>query len=411
DRSEQTETGQRLEATSALRRLIGALSKRRPVMLGFDELHLARRDTLELLHDFRSGNMPFKGIVLATSKQSARELFPSRDRENVPTILTREMDSEEARHFIETIARDDESDRFTALLEERETHHPLLMKELLYEVQRRWHTKRPDDVRALLSKPLGPRHSSLKALTIMLGERLERLSGEALMLLRVLALTAGPTALDVLAGVQEQLHIIVGDEPSEASASETALTKLCAMRLAKRLPSGRRTLPSYRIANEIIRQHVLTQLSASEHTDLCRALAEAITGDSASAHAKRFEYYRLGGLIEEARGHVVPALEDARRHLAFGRASELKRWQLEHAEDASPEELRALRAELSEFESATGRYAVAAELLHTIARDLDAGTERTRALSDEAQAWFHAGELERAETALEEALRYFGERY
>lgn len=408
DRSEQTEALQRLEATSALRKLIGALSMRRPVLIGFDELHLARRDALELLHDFRAGNEPFRGMILATSASSAKELFPIRDRENVPSITTRYMDSEEARSYLEMIAREEELEVFLPMLEEHEHHHPLLLKELLYEVQRRWNSARPEDARALLDKKL-TEDNALVTIERLLAQRLERVSGEALMLLRVLALTAGPTSLAVLANTQDHVMDALGDEPSEVSASETALTRLCAMRLAKRLPSGRRSLPSYRIANDLIRQKVLSGISEHELTNLCTALAEVVEGESASAHARKFEYLRLAGLTEEPTVHVEPALLDARNHLAFHRASELQRWRIERQpEDA---DTRGLRSQLAEFEAATGRHEVAAKILQEIASEFDAGLERTRALGDEAEAWFYAGKLPEAEKALEEALAYFGERY
>lgn len=412
DRSEQTEALQRLEATSALRKLIGALSMRRPVLLGFDELHLAQRDALELLHDFRSGNDAFRGMILATSSMSAKELFPSRDRENVPSITTRYMNSDEARDYLETIAREEELDVFSPMLEEHQTHHPLLLKELLYEVQRRWITAKPEDARALLEKPLTEKNT-LGALDRLFSQRLERVSGEALMLLRVLALTAGPTSLAVLAHTQDQVLDSLGDEPSEVSASETALTRLCAMRLAKRLPSGRRSLPSYRIANDLIRKQVLGGMPQAELVQLCKALAKVVEGTSAHAHARKFEYLRLANLSEEPAEHIEPALRDARKHLAFGRASELQRWRIEHTDPSSltPAEWRAQRALLAEFEASTGRHEVAAKLLKEIAEELEAGLERTEALGDEAEAWFYAGNLPEAERALEEALRYFGERY
>jgi tetratricopeptide (TPR) repeat protein len=288
----------------------------------------------------------------------------------------------------------------------------LLLKELLYEVQRRWITAKPEDARALLEKPLTEKNT-LEAIERLFSQRLERVSGEALMLLRVLALTAGPTSLAVLAHTQDQVLDSLGDEPSEVSASETALTRLCAMRLAKRLPSGRRSLPSYRIANALIREQVLERMPRPELVQLCKALAEVVEGDSAHAHARKFEYLRLAGLTEEPEAHIEPALRDARKHLAFGRASELQRWRIEHTDPSSiePSEWRARRSLLAEFEASTGRYEVAAKLLKEIAEELDAGLERTEALGNEAEAWFYAGNLPEAERALEEALLYYGERY
>ncbi|MEC9398281.1 MAG: hypothetical protein VX475_11705, partial [Myxococcota bacterium] len=170
---------------------------------------------------------------------------------------------------------------------------------------------------------------------------------------------------------------------------------------------------SYRIANDLIRKQVLGGMPQAELVQLCKALAKVVEGTSAHAHARKFEYLRLANLSEEPAEHIEPALRDARKHLAFGRASELQRWRIEHTDPSSltPAEWRAQRALLAEFEASTGRHEVAAKLLKEIAEELEAGLERTDALGDEAEAWFYAGNLPEAERALEEALRYFGERY
>ena len=413
DISDQPRTGiepmQRLEATGALRELIGALSEHRPVLLGFNALHQAGRDSLELLHDFRAGRKPFRGMVLATSQMSAQELFPEHDREQAPTITIPAMDQDAAQHYITSITQPP-PESLTAFISKHPLHNPLLLKELIYEYQRREHLDEAAVIEEILPERLGP-GGAIDAIKRLLGTRIARVSGEALGILRTLAIKGSPTTLDQLASVDEAMG--QKTPASELSASETALTRLCAMRLAKRLPSRRGVLPSYRIGNRLIREQVLKGISPGEHDAIREAIARSITANSAHAHAHRFEYFSQANLPELALEHIDPALDDAVARLAFGRASDLQRWRLKQAESGNERagERDALARTLARFEAATGRHTVAAQLYHDIAQRLPTDPARVHILCDEAGAWFYAGNLKEAELALTEALLYFGERY
>ena len=190
---------QRLELAAALRELLAALSTARPVLLAFDDLHLADRDTLELLHDFRAGDRPFEGMILATSTQPARELFPDRDREQAPELRVRPLNRQEARVLLEQNARPAQVRAFEPLLKQRAQHSPLLIKELLYELQRRGEAA-PEDARALIlgGEDLEEGGAQERAMRALLGARIAPLEGEALELLRTLAITAGPTPVELL---------------------------------------------------------------------------------------------------------------------------------------------------------------------------------------------------------------------
>ena len=128
-------------------------------------------------------------------------------------------------------------------------------------------------------------------------------------------------------------------------------------------------------------------------------------------HAARFDYLRRAGLHERAAAWVQAPLDEARARLAYARAAELQRWRLEHAPPPEEPERREQIHALSELEAASGRYAISAELLQQLGEEFDPGQAQAQVLGDAAEMWFNAGQLDEAASALQGALRYFGERF
>lgn len=398
---------QRLEATGALRKLLAHISHIRPLLLLFDDLDQAGRDSLELLHDWRSGDQPFCGAVLATSTSPAERIFPEHDRDEIRELEAPRLTSEEAQEFVSQLTSKREVALFDELLEVKDSHSPLLLKELVYELQRTRHA--PDEMKPASALALlegvdlsDDQHATSR----LLEERLERVEKrEMTVMLRALAIASGPAPLDLLAAVVDGL--IPPAVASRHGTSETALTKLCAMRLVKRLPSRRRTLPSYRISNELVRELVLAQMTKRQRESVAFALAKAHGTETPKERAAKFEYLRRAGKTQEARALSEGVIEQARARLAFSRATEIQAWRVSEREETGQH----LRRELAELELASGQYEDAAKLLSTLAGELDPGHERADLLREVARAWFYAGEFEQASAALREALSHFNERY
>jgi tetratricopeptide (TPR) repeat protein len=220
------------------------------------------------------------------------------------------------------------------------------------------------------------------------------------LLIQALAVHAGPMSLDMLRKLPEAMSEAL--EPSQTL--EGLMTRLCMMRLSKRLQARRDVLPSYRISHEICRKVVLEGVSPERRRALLIAIAGAVP-DGPEAASRRFALLAAAEADEEAAQHAEEALMWARSRLASSQAAKIRRWVLERTQEQGASYTAKIR-ELAQLEATSGRFHEAAEQWHQLGEAAHASQSSATASAlwlEEGRMWLRAGELANARAALARA--------
>jgi tetratricopeptide (TPR) repeat protein len=390
----------REDAVAALRALLARVSRERPLLIVLDDACHLEEDALELLIELTSpGEERVEGAVVMTSPPGRLEHIEGVRRRVLPGLTV-----DDALEMARSIARDEELAELAPALERHPLDNALVLKELIFEARRVQRASGGGNDVGKVCKELARAKGVRAQYARVVSPRLEELDDDAHHLLGVLAVAPGAVPLDVLSGAARRRR-------RGAPASQQSLTKLCALRLARRERSDRSETPAYRIPNELCRAVVLDDLGEEGERRMFAALSRAYERVGEASATRRFWVYRRQGDVARAVERAGRAMDQASARFAFAMAAEVGRWVLEERPDWDDAARRRHVEKLAGLEGEAGHHVAEAELLGQAVGAREPGERRTRMQVREASAWHRAGEYEQAVSALSSAMRYFGERY
>lgn len=398
---EHTEV-QRLEAANALREVFDYISQHRPLLLAFDDLHLATKDSMELLQDILAIDSDFNGMLLITTDKEHQDILINREEEQAQRLLLRPLNHEEAHALLNMLATQEQRPLLGSIVETMSDPAPQLIKELIHELQHCPKEEIEEQAAHLMELARTSKQGEL--LSRLLVERYQKITDELeLNILRMLSLHAGAMTWRT---IQESLRFMDSKEPS-STMLDTAIKQLTRQRLLKRIPSKRTSFGAYRIASETCRQVIHAEMDSETTMLMHSALSKSLALPEHLNHIVVFEHARRAKRIGEAKRIAGVAREQARRILAFSQATEIQSWLVSQRKETGEEQ----RQELAELETASGQHKEAALLWEKIAEEHKDIVEWLQATCEASEAWFYAGKFEQAQALQGRGLQEFKQRY
>jgi eukaryotic-like serine/threonine-protein kinase len=334
----------RHEAFGALREILRALARRRPLVLYIDDVQWGDVDSVALLHEvMRPPHAPTVLLLMTYRDEEAASspfLLEMNERWSTAAelrdVTVGPLQLEDARRVaLERIGASDDYAQRTARAVAREAKgSPFLIEELVRSNRTRSAT--------------ADRTLTVLALGQMVDERLERLPEAARRLAEVVAVGGRPLALSVLA-----------DACDERQSIDEHVDLLRAERLVRTgFRDGREVIePSHDRIRETIVEQLPRDLLRTHHGGLARALEAA-----SSADLEAVAVHLLGSGQTERGAHFAErAAEQAGIKLAFDQAARLYRLALETL-PRSPDEARPLQVQLAAALEQAGKGAEAASV-------------------------------------------------
>jgi eukaryotic-like serine/threonine-protein kinase len=375
----------RHEAFGALREILRALARRRPLVLYIDDVQWGDLDSVALLHEvMRPPHAPTVLLVVTYRDEEAATspfLLEMNERwstaAEVRDVMVGPLQVEDARRLaLERIGASDEYAQRTARAVARESKgSPFLIEELLRS--NRTQSAAADQTLSVL------------ALGQMVGERLERLPEAARRLAEVVAVGGRPLALSVLA-----------DACGEDQSIDEHVDLLRAERLVRTgFRDGREVIePSHDRIRETIVEQLPGDLLRAYHGGLARALEAA-----SSADLEAVAVHLLGSGQTERGAHFAErAAEQAGVKLAFAQAARLYRLALETLPRSS-DQARPVRVQFAAALEQAGQAAEAARVYLAAAEGAPA-LERIDLQRAAAQQLLFAGRTEEGSELLRRVL-------
>ncbi|MFB6265413.1 MAG: AAA family ATPase, partial [Bradymonadaceae bacterium] len=401
----------RIEAVRAVRELLGALASERPILLWFDDLQWADRDSLSLLADLMARPADLTCLAIGTWRGTAVDLDDhalGAELATAPVDVGRievpKLTADEAETFLDELAGGLRRELRRWVLA-NSGRNPLLIQELVYEL----HLRAPDagEKRTALSE-LATSDEPGDALRRLIGSRLERLSRRESFVVQLMSVAGLPLSEEALVGALESEFR--GGGPDEHIAGDL-FHRLRRLRLIRETdsPDGG---SSYRLFHDVCRRLVLEDTTDQRRRHLCGLLADVVSDLDADAPLLAFEYRRQADDdLEEHAAEAVRAARHAEDRRAYGRAADIWRWLVERPEAAERLTSAHPRRSLAEAERFAGRPAHAARHYRSTADAPPDGIERAVLRRDAFETLLESGERPDALDALEDALAHFSERY
>ena len=392
----------RLGAIDAFRRLLGALSVERPVLLHVEDLHCASRDTASLFLDLVTATSDVRCLVVGswrTDSAYGDPEFLSRDLElsllDVVRLAVPGFTVDEAREFLISNAPQAELGELQKILTAGRAN-PRLLRELLWE-----HENGELDAIDLDTE----KSSSL--LVRLIETRLGRLDKRQTAVVNLLAVASGSLQTRWL---RRALDLEIGGSVLPSEQTLESIDAVLASDEQSRLIRHDVTHDAWVIGDDTVREVVLDRLTDRDRARLAGRIADAIPEDLPHREDLRFDYEHRAERIAKAVKAAARAARAAESQFAYHRAAKLWRWLLEHEEKSDDPNLRP-GANLARVEHLAGEHAEAAELYRSWADGTQDRMRRAAIRGDEASAWLQAGESDAAVTALDAAFRDIGETY
>jgi serine/threonine protein kinase/tetratricopeptide (TPR) repeat protein len=328
----------RRRAFSALRELLGTLSRLQPLVVYIDDVQWGDADSAALLLELVRPPEAPPLLLLMTQREEEAQTSPflselrSRWPEGaeVRDVSVGPLDPDDARRLaVALLESESEMAQRTARAVAREARgSPFLVEEL---------------VRSNAGAAGRPEGETLPTLTLgeMVAHRLDRLTDEARLVVEIVAVGGRPLPVSIVAQASE-----TGD------AVERAIAAARARRFLRTgLRDGREIVE---VTHDRFRETIVEQLTAGTLRDHHGRLARALEG-APGADAEAISRH-LFGAGEDARAAVYAerAAEGAIAKLAFDQAARLLRMALDTA-TGSAEETRRLRARLATVLEWSGR--------------------------------------------------------
>jgi eukaryotic-like serine/threonine-protein kinase len=367
---------------AALRALLRALARRRPLVIHIDDLHWSDDDSAALLADVLGGRDAPPVFLIASMHGDAASAPPP------PGLPAREVEvgplaPKDARALaLALLGRDDaEARQLGDAIAAESGGSPMFIGEL---------------VRQVVEAPAQAAGDGALHLDAVLAARIARLPAPARALLEAVAVAGRPTARRVLrraAGL--------------SADDDTAIAALRGGRLIR--TRGGRDSDDVEVYHDRIRVAVAATLASDALVELHRRLAMALQTTDGDPELLAF-HFRGAGEPGRAVEHAVAAARRAEDALAFDRAARLYRMTLElRAEAGEPAGAaeRPLRVQLAQALAWSGRSAEAA-VEYTLAQQGAPLGEALELKRRTAEELLRCGRLDEAVRALGEVLALVG---
>jgi hypothetical protein len=381
------EYSQRAALFSAVRDLVTALAKRRPLVLALDDLQWADNDSRALLGDLLREPGPPGLLVLATVRTEKDGLAtPNHPAEGLPGTVRR--------LFLDGLATNDAEQLAAALLAQagasaevdaralaqRSSGHPLFLAESVRQAV------------AGESKG-GPEAGGLDA---ALHGRTRRLAPRLLRVLELVAVSPAPVDSDTLARAAA----------SDRASCDAAIAELRLLHLVRAalLASGDAIEPFHDRVREVVLAHIGPRRAMAHH-----ALARALEAGAQRPAEDLALHWEAAGEPARAFPYALTAAEHADRALAFDHAAGWWQRCLDLA-PADPDERRRLAARMAEALGSAGRGEQAARAYLLAAEGLPeaAALEWWRRAAEEL---LHSGRVDASQDLFRRVLAAVNVRY
>jgi serine/threonine protein kinase/tetratricopeptide (TPR) repeat protein len=378
-------------AFGALRELLHSLAQPKPLVVFVDDVHWGDVDSASLLLDLLSRpNAPPLLLVLTFRDDEAKPSpFLVEVRERWPAaaetrdITVGPLEAEDAYRFAIALldANDDMAERTARAVARESQGSPLLIEELVRSNR---------GVASATGTTL-----AVSTLDQMVSERLDRLPGRARQLIEILAVSARPLPVSVVAsasGVEAGVHEVI----SVLTARGFARTGL---------RDGREVVEA---THDRIRETIVAGLSAEAIRDHHRRLARVLEEvPGADAEAVAIHWLGAGDLTRAAR-FSEGAAEQAIAKLAFDQAARLYRLAIAGSPAASSD-VRRMRSRYAEALKLAGRFDESAHAYLEACRGAPA-SDKVELKRAAAQQMLSRGRLEEGAKILRKVLSAVGMR-
>lgn len=341
----------RRAAVDGFRRFLAQLSEQRPLLICFDDIHWAGRDSARLLADLAEHPAGTRLMVVSTWHPDANgdqnehpfwtELATA--PVNVERVPILGFSHDEARDYVI-----EHADHFTLRQKQevlrRGGLNPLLIDELIHELDQEAADGNDQD-RSDEDRPAGEDSSDHGQdhdqplpegddavdhhLRSFIEQRLADLERAERLVLQLLAIASGPLASDLLTrAISRELGAQRADNVSGQQVADSLVEKRLARR-ARRLDGADEEQSRYVVIHNLCRRVILDEVGQDHHARLCGLVADALSSGATRADDLRFEYLQRAGRHEETHRAAILAARAAARRFAFHRASHLWQWLLE----------------------------------------------------------------------------------
>lgn len=325
----------RRSAVEGFRQVLTGLSEQRPILICFDDIHWARRDSTRLIADL--AEVP-RGIRLAIVGSWRPDADDDGDDQpfwtelntapvDVERVPIEGFSKEEARRYVLTHGADLSLRQKQKVLR-RGGLNPLLIDELIHELDEDSEPVDTEESPAPDEHPDDDTNGDVDHyLRDFLTQRIPELSRAERLVLQLLAIASGPLSPRLLArAMDRELGTQTAELLSGREVAESLVDKRLARRARRMEAAGDDDAPRYVIVHDLCRHVVLQELGQDHHARLCGLIADAMAGGSADTDDLRFEYLLRAGRGEEASRAAVLAARTALDRFAYHRAARLWNW-------------------------------------------------------------------------------------
>ncbi|MFW5966087.1 MAG: protein kinase domain-containing protein [Persicimonas sp.] len=400
----------RLEAIDSFRRLLRRLSIQRPLLLVFDDLHWASRDTADLLLDLIGEPNGLRCMVLGTWLETPEDL----DHPIVQGLGSAPGDAkwfnvagfskDEAREYVISAGSHLTLQEQQQVLKTGELN-PLLLEELVHDL--RPGEEAAEDIEELIETDREDQRAVVDKMTDVLEARLEELNRRERFVLEVLSVASIPLSRTIISTVvDEEFH----SAQAVDNTAQDALNRLLEERYIQAVDS-RQWKIAYTVTHNLYRRHVLSELRDQRYAHLCGRIAEGIRRCWPAAEELRFEYLLRADQARQAADAALRAARSAEKRHAYNRAARLWEWLRDNAthisatSDVNPLVEQARVAYLAQ------QYKAAARLYHEAVRDTEEKLSRARMLGREFRSRLRAAEHALAREAVARGVETLGESF
>ncbi len=402
----------RQEAVDGLRQLLCGLSEQRPLLICFDDIHWAGRDSTRLLADIVEHPVGMRLMVVAswrpgTTSPSSEHPFWA-EMNNAPIDISRVsiegFSKYEAREYVLTHATHLSLRQKQKVLR-RGGLNPLLIDELIYELDETAEPAPVDSGEAIesaavkTSAPQGDDHF----LRSFIEQRLNELSRSERLVIQLLAVASAPLSAFLLAvAMKRELGAQTSDFVTGREVAESLVERRLARRTRRVDPASDESAP-YVIVHDLCRRVVLDELGHDHHARLCGLVADALAEQDQPTDDLRFEYLLRAGRDEEASRVAKTVARTALERFAYHRSALLWQWLTEseasQVSGLSDEE----RDHYAQALFGAGRFASAISQLDQLPQSSSASTTASRH-RQRVRGQLSLGDRQAAVDALDDAL-------
>ncbi len=410
----------RSAAVEGLRQVLAELSQQRPILICFDDIHWAHRDSTRLLADLAEVPEAIRLAVVATwrpgTADSRREQPFWSEISTAPVDIERVtiegFSKQEARRYVLNHGANLTLSQKQKVLR-RGGLNPLLIDELIHELDdatplppgiadEQQHGHIDTDDQSDNTDPSEPVDHYLRG---FIQERLHELTRAQRLVLQLLAIASGPLDSQLLSrALDRELGTQTADLVSGREVAESLIEDRLARRARNIEPAAEHS-PRYVIVHDLARDVVLEELGHDHHARLCGLIADAMAGEDADTDDLRFEYLLRAGRGEAASRAAVLAARTALDRFAYHRAALLWDW-LDERDELQERD----RSDFARALFGAGEYQRAVEQIEILLPDASTTIDLHLRIR-RTEAMLADGQRQRAVDAMDDAMQNAGVPY